>query len=233
MLEVLRDPRERPAQPRGRRDERALAVVSGPRPVTPNSLAVAVYARSPAIRAGLRELLESAGLEVTGQSGPGAPLPDADVLVLDAPDGVESDIASISAGAEVDSMGLVLLVDSLPADALSLAGDSTAARGWLRRDASEAELAAAVIAVGAGLTVIDPLLERRPGGEAERAALTDREREVLSLVALGMTNRAIALALGISEHTAKFHVGAVLAKLQAQSRAEAVSVALRLGILAL
>jgi DNA-binding CsgD family transcriptional regulator len=48
-----------------------------------------------------------------------------------------------------------------------------------------------------------------------------------------MTNRAIALALGISEHTAKFHVGAVLAKLGAQSRAEAVSVAVRLGVLAL
>ncbi len=202
-------------------------------PVTPHSPAVAVYARSPAVRAGLRELLESAGLEVTGQSGPGTPLPEADVLVIDAPEGLESDVASISAGADADSMGLVLLIDFLPADALGPPGEGVAPRGWLRRDASEAELAAAVIAVGAGLTVIDPLLERRLGGEAERAALTEREREVLSLVALGMTNRAIALSLGISEHTAKFHVGAVLAKLQAQSRAEAVSVALRLGILAL
>ena len=195
--------------------------------------AVAVYARSPAVRAGLRDLLRGAGIEVVGQAGPGAILPEADVVVIDAPEGIEGDTASVAAGAEAEAMGVVLLVDFLPSDPLTTTGVTGTPRGWLRREASEAELAAAVMAVGAGLTVVDPLLERRPGGDAEFAPLTEREREVLALVALGMTNRAIALALGISEHTAKFHVGAVLAKLAAQSRAEAVSVALRLGILAL
>ena len=203
------------------------------RPAASSLPDVTVYARSPAVRAGLRDLLESAGLEVIGQSGPGAALPEADVLVLDAPDGLDGDAASVAAAADADAVGVVVLVDFLPSDALGGNGGATSPRGWLRREASEAELAAAVVAVAAGLTVIDPLLERRPGGDHEHAPLTEREREVLSLVALGMTNRAIALALGISEHTAKFHVGAVLAKLEAQSRAEAVSVALRLGILAL
>lgn len=206
----------------------ALRPVASSSPALP---AVAVYARSPAVRVGLRELLEGTGLDVTGLAGPGAELPGSDVVVIDAPDGLEGDAAAITAGADADEVGVVLLLEYLPADAPGPGGSPP--RGWLRREASEAELYAAVLAVSAGLNVIDPLLERRPGGETERAALTDREHEVLSLVALGMTNRAIALALGISEHTAKFHVGAVLAKLEAQSRAEAVSVAVRLGILAL
>lgn len=56
---------------------------------------------------------------------------------------------------------------------------------------------------------------------------------MLQLLASGMTNRGAALALGISEHTVKFHVGSVLAKLGTRSRTEAVSVAARLGLLPL
>ncbi len=171
--------------------------------------AVAVYARSPAVRAGLRDLLESAGFEVTGQSGPGLALSDADVVVIDAPSGAETDTDGIVAAAESEGAAVVLLVDHVPARAL---GHGAPARGWLRREASDAELAAAVTAVGAGLSVVDPHLEARAAPEDDRVALTEREREVLALVAVGMTNRAIALRLGISEHTAKFHVGAVLSK---------------------
>ena len=192
--------------------------------------AVAVYARSPAVRAGLRELLEHAGFEVTGQSGPGLALPDADVVVIDAPAGAEADTDGIVAAAESEGSAVVLLVDHVPARALT---QGAPPRGWLRREAADTELAAAVLAVGAGLSVVDPQLEARAAPEDERVALTDREREVLALVAVGLTNRAIALQLGISEHTAKFHVGAVLSKLGAQSRAEAVSVAVRLGLLSL
>ena len=66
-----------------------------------------------------------------------------------------------------------------------------------------------------------------PGGET----LTPREREVLELVAEGLPNKTIARELGISEHTAKFHVGSLLAKLQAGSRTEAVTTATRRGLL--
>jgi two-component system, NarL family, nitrate/nitrite response regulator NarL len=61
--------------------------------------------------------------------------------------------------------------------------------------------------------------------------LTTREREVLQLVAEGLPNKAIARELGISEHTAKFHVGSLLGKLGAASRTEAVTLATRRGIL--
>ena len=67
--------------------------------------------------------------------------------------------------------------------------------------------------------------------EADR--LTARENEVLQLLARGLTNRAIAQALGISQHTVKFHVNAIMSKLHAQSRTEAVVRASQLGLIVL
>ncbi|MFN8637944.1 MAG: LuxR C-terminal-related transcriptional regulator [Dehalococcoidia bacterium] len=195
--------------------------------------AIAVWSRSPAVRAGLRDLLDHAGFEAISELGAGAPLPEVDVLVLDAPAGIDARVPELLAEATAEDRGVVLLVDNLPLTTLGGDGPPTPARAWLRREASEEELAAAVVAVDAGLTVVDPSLDRRSAGPEDGPVLTAREREVLALVALGMTNRAIALRLGISEHTAKFHVGALLAKLEVQSRAEAVSVAARLGVLSL
>ena len=202
--------------------------------------AVEVYARNPAVRAGLRELLAHAGLDVVdGTRAPGGPrdgasVSDVDVLLLDAPGDLEGTTRALAVAAESEGIAAVFLVDRLPLEATaSPSSRQGAPRGWLRRDATEDELAAAVRAVAVGLQVIDPALEVETRDRGTAAALTDREREVLALIALGLTNRAIALDLGISEHTAKFHVGAVLAKLGAQSRAEAVSVAVREGLLTL
>jgi len=69
------------------------------------------------------------------------------------------------------------------------------------------------------------------GGEV--ASITDRERDVLALLATGLPNKAIARRLDISEHTVKFHVGSLLSKLDAQSRTEAVTIAARQGLLTL
>jgi DNA-binding NarL/FixJ family response regulator len=195
--------------------------------------AVEVHARNPAVRAGLRELLARSGLDVVEGTRAFGGVSDVDVLLIDAPGGVEGDARSSLLTADSDGIPTVFLVDHLPLEALATVSRAATARGWLRRDASEDELAAAVRAVAAGLRVIDPLLEPQTDGRVPSATLTEREREVLALIAMGLTNRAIALQLGISEHTAKFHVGAVLAKLEAQSRAEAVSVAVREGLLTL
>ena len=98
-------------------------------------------------------------------------------------------------------------------------------------------LAAAVRAAAAGLIVLDPMYAGESGihthgrPSAEGEMLTAREREVLQLVAAGLPNKAIARELGISEHTAKFHVGSLLGKLGAASRTEAVTLATRRGIL--
>ena len=98
------------------------------------------------------------------------------------------------------------------------------------------ELAGAVRAVAAGLLVLHPeVLARSTAGDTAIASgtpLTPREREILELMADGANNRIIASRLAISRHTVKFHVAAILAKLGAGTRTEAVALALRGGLLA-
>ena len=68
-------------------------------------------------------------------------------------------------------------------------------------------------------------------GDGPGPSLTPRESEVLRQVAAGQTNKSIALKLGISEHTVKFHLGSAMTKLGSASRAEAVAVAIRRGLI--
>ncbi|MCA9707887.1 MAG: response regulator transcription factor [Myxococcales bacterium] len=112
------------------------------------------------------------------------------------------------------------------------------AHGVLRRDVSTERLVRALGTVLHGLTVIDPVLldERSPAAavrrssEVEVEALTARETEVAELVAAGLSNKQIAEELGISAHTVKFHVNAILSKLDVHSRTEAVVKAMQLGV---
>ncbi len=111
------------------------------------------------------------------------------------------------------------------------------ARALLSREADGEMLALAANCARRGMILIDPALEHlqheahaedlRPAG----GDLSERELEVLRLVAEGLANKAIAARLGISDHTVKFHLNSVLRKLGAQSRTEAVVRATRLGLL--
>jgi two-component system, NarL family, response regulator YdfI len=108
----------------------------------------------------------------------------------------------------------------------------------LPRRIRQEELAAAVRAAGAGLLVIHPedlesFLPARAGGSPSnlpQEELTPRERDVLRRMADGLPNKEIASRLGISDHTVKFHVAAILGKLGAMSRTEAVMIAVRRGL---
>jgi DNA-binding NarL/FixJ family response regulator len=134
---------------------------------------------------------------------------------------------------------LVLTDDRLEAQALA---GADRAWGILPLDASEAELEAAIRALGEGLVVGAPSLLREawrkpavmPLNSFETAEqLTGREVEVLGLMARGLANKQIAISLGISEHTVKFHLSSIYAKLGATGRAEAVSIGTRLGLIGL
>jgi DNA-binding NarL/FixJ family response regulator len=121
---------------------------------------------------------------------------------------------------------------------MRITGDTP--RAYLLKEATADELAAAVTAVARGLVVFDPalatLMANRPHEQPlllEGTKLSDREVEVLGLVASGLPNKGIARELGISEHTVKFHVGTILGKLGAASRTEAVTLAVRGGVLPL
>jgi NarL family two-component system response regulator YdfI len=111
-------------------------------------------------------------------------------------------------------------------------------RAVLPRDASAGELLAAIAAVGAGLVALHPdALRRAPRpvrAEPDPGQpLTVREVEVLGMLAEGLGNKAIASRLGISTHTAKFHVASILSKLGAGSRTEAVTIGMRRGLVAI
>jgi len=194
---------------------------------------VVVLARSPAVRAGLRALLEGRGIAVAGDLAPAdldlSPLPF-DVIVAEA-----AAFADLDAVPEVPA---VLVGDD--DDAFAAFAERPIPRAILGAESGPSELAAAVHAVAAGLAVFEPRMLRGltavtppVAGTGASGELTPREREVLGLMAAGLPNKTIALRLGISEHTAKFHVGTVLAKLGAASRTEAVMTAARRGLLPL
>jgi DNA-binding NarL/FixJ family response regulator len=106
------------------------------------------------------------------------------------------------------------------------------AHGGLPKTASGPELLEAVLSLAQGTPRLRTSLTTPPPPPALVENLTPREAEVVRAVATGQTNKAIAIALGISEHTVKFHLGSAMSKLGAASRAEAVAIAMRQGLIA-
>jgi DNA-binding NarL/FixJ family response regulator len=201
---------------------------------------VLVVSQNQLAQFGLGALVEQAeGLEVVAAVPPGSAA-DAvsrlhpDAIVMDGGAGGWALRESLDAVAGAHGVPILVLTDSAVAGPEALAGGAAAV---LAPDTGPAVLAAAVGAVLGGLVVLDRGLAQSlvstPTGidEALRPIehLTPRESQVLQLLAQGLTNAEIGSRLEVSEHTAKFHVGAVLGKLGARSRAEAVAVASRLG----
>jgi len=124
---------------------------------------------------------------------------------------------------------VVLLADEPQARAAVSKG----ARGAVRRTTDVQRLKAALDAVASGLTVVDFALVQGKNENEPETHLTGREQEVVELLVQGFSNRRIAKRLGISEHTAKFHVNGILLKLGAGTRTEAVVVAARRGLVML
>jgi DNA-binding NarL/FixJ family response regulator len=209
-------------------------------------IGVVVVAAYPAVRAGLRSLIAgepditvlAARAGAADEDTPEAAIaPDALLVDVEAE---RPDLPRRLAGRYPEA-AQVLLLDG-PAAYHPPEGD--AARPWaaLLKDAGADEILAALRAVTRGLVVLDPAIARsveprRPmpirDSDDLGEPLTEREGEVLELLALGLPNKTIARRLGISEHTAKFHVGSILAKLGAASRTEAVALAARRGLLVL
>jgi DNA-binding NarL/FixJ family response regulator len=201
---------------------------------------VVIVAGYPAVRAGLRALLAgqpdltvSAAWADDEWDDEAAP----DVLLIDVePGGAE--LPGQLAERFPDAAQTLLL--ETPADYAAASGGQPVAA--LLKDASQDELLAALRAVAHGLVALDPAIAAQLAPQANPLArpepegderLTEREAQVLELLALGLPNKTIAMELGISEHTAKFHVGSIMAKLGAASRTEAVALAARRGLLVL
>ena len=192
-------------------------------------------------RAGLRSMLaavEDIGVQVVGESGPPSdPAPElsASEVVLVADEGLLDETAL--AVSEDGTQGLVLISDE---EGTVAKLRSMPLRGWgvVPTDAPPEEIGAAIAAVAQGLvvlprTVADGALVEAPITEEISEPPTAREGEVLALLAQGLSNKQIARKLDISEHTVKFHISSLYAKLGAGNRAEAVSRGARYGLISL
>ncbi len=204
---------------------------------------VFVVAPTPMARAGLRSMLaavENVGVEVVGESGPradSAPEPafsTAEVVLVADEELLDETALAVS---EDGTQGLVLLSEEEDATRLLRA---LPLRGWgvVPLDAPPEELGAAVAAVAQGLVVLpravaDGALAEAPAVEELSEPPTAREGEVLGLLARGFSNKQIARELHISEHTVKFHISSLYAKLGVGNRAEAVSRGARHGLISL
>jgi len=159
--------------------------------------------------------------------------PDVDLLVWELGSTEADSLSRVTEVAKVVET-LCLVGSEAGVSALLRAG----AKGVLFRDTDGERLRRACLTVLTGATVLDEgmldlLLERHPSEPQPAGELTPRELEVLALMAEGLSNKLIGARLRISEHTAKFHVNAVLDKLAAETRTEAVVTAVRRGFLML
>ena len=201
------------------------------------------------VREGLRAFLElQDGIEVAGEAGDG----EAAVAAVEhlAPDVVLMDLVmprldGVGAMQELRRRELatrVIVLTSFNDDAKLLPAIRTGAAGYLLKNVAPAELARAVRAAHAGEALLDPsvaarLVEAvaepaRAGAQSREDDLTPRERDVLGLIARGLSNKRIAFELGVSEKTVKNHVSHVLAKLGVPDRTSAALHAVRSGLVA-
>jgi len=212
--------------------------------LTDRPLAMFVVAASASTRERMRRLLTGAGVRVVGEGASAdatVSAADADVILVADADLLERRPAE---DGEWHAPVVVLSDDRATAAALM----AMAPGGWalLPHEATGEEVRSAGLLAAAGLVVLPPTAVRPAGalaaptpdfgeddGLPASESLTHREREVLERLADGKSNKEIGVALGMSEHTAKFHVASVLAKLGAANRAEAVRRGLRRGELTL
>lgn len=205
---------------------------------------VFVVAESVILRSGLEAIVSlSPDLVIVGradsitaagsQTVPDSQPLKADVLLL----AVELTEATLSGVEALSLPSIVWLID--PQDDWIAEAWRLGVQGLLPIDATAAEIVAAIDAVAAGLIVFHPDLDILPRLTPTRSLtplsqpLTEREIEVLRMLAEGMANKTIALQLHLSEHTVKFHISSIFAKLQVSSRTEAVTIGIRQGLILL
>ncbi|KSU56903.1 response regulator [Gordonia sp. JH63] len=198
------------------------------------------------LRQGMRSLLEREDVvDVVGEAGSA----DAALAEVNArhPDVVVVDL-KLSAGTEYEGLRLIeqiaqrhpevaaLVLTTFLDDDLVVRAVRAGARGYVVKDVDTTELVRAIQAVSGGGSAFDPrsaaVVLRAVSGENEKSeALSDREREVLRLLADGLSNKRIGETLYISESTVKFHIRNIIRKLGVSKRTDAVYIASKRGLI--
>ncbi len=194
------------------------------------------------LRQGLHLILEEVeDMQVVGEAGTGTealamiPAVDPDVVLLDIhlPDMSGVDVAKGLKARGVRAHIIILTVSDRHQDLIEAI--RAGARGYLLKSSSAEQVIHAIRQVNLGGAVLPPRVTLKAFGAAAPAPshisnLTDRELEVLRLIAQGLGNKEIAARLSLSENTVKTHVRNILSKLNARSRAEAAAYAVRVGL---
>lgn len=195
------------------------------------------------VRQGIRALLQTdPEFVVAGESPSGSATvatvsrAAVDVLLLDVRMPDKNGIEVIRELSEKGELPPTLILTTFDDDAAVIDGIRSGARGFLLKDASFEQLANAIRALASGATAFQPATAERlfhapPARQTDHDELTDRETEVVRLMAGGFSNKEIAHALGTAEGTIKNHVSNILAKLGARDRTRAVLRALERGLL--
>jgi len=210
------------------------------------TIAVALVDDQQLIRAGFRMVVDSQeDMQVVAEAGDGdeaiarIPGAGADVVLMDVrmpgTDGIAA-CAALTASTDVR----VIILTTFDLDEYVVAAIKAGAAGFLLKDAPPEDVLHAIRSVHAGDAVIAPSSTRRllskfaelpgPSDTSRFDTLTDREREVLLLMARGLSNQEICAELFLAEPTVKTHVGRVLAKLGARDRVQAVVLAHQAGL---
>jgi NarL family two-component system response regulator LiaR len=197
------------------------------------------------VREGLRAFLElQDGIAVAGEAADGEEAIEAavrlapDVILMDLVMPRRDGVSAMRALRERAPAARVIVLTSYLDEDVLLPALRAGAAGYLLKNAPPQEVARAVRVADAGEALLDPSVAARlvealaaGGGDDPLDRLTPREREVLGLMAQGLSNKRIARALGVSEKTVKSHVGHVLAKLGVADRTQAAVLAVRAGLL--
>jgi DNA-binding NarL/FixJ family response regulator len=207
----------------------------------PTAITVLIVDDHPVVRDGLRGVFATeAGITVCGEAANGAEAvafvrrQDVDVVLMDLRMPVLGGVDAIRALRAASARAHVLVLTTFDADSDVLPAIEAGATGYLLKDATAAELVRAVRAAAVGeATLAGPVATRLMSHARGPAptALSDREVQVLELVAAGLTNREAADRLFISEATVKTHLVHLYAKLEVGDRAAAVAVAYQRGLL--
>jgi DNA-binding NarL/FixJ family response regulator len=204
------------------------------------------------VRAGFAALLGAAdGIQVVGEAADGLEAVDLartarpDVILMDVRmpnlDGIEATRRVLSDAVADGTSPRILMLTTFDIDEYVYEAMRAGASGFLLKDALPDELAAAVRVVARGDALLDPAVTKRviehfvrtmtpPAEPVSLEALTPRERDVLTLVARGLSNREIAEELVLAEQTVKSHVSRMLTKLDLRDRAQAVVAAYESGL---